>query len=57
MRINCCHPPLGSVRCQDCPFTTPVYNTGLIVNGPVFTEEDKRALDRYGIEAPETETI
>lgn len=25
MRTQCCNPPMGSVQCNDCPLTVPVY--------------------------------
>lgn len=25
MRKRCCQPPFGSVQCQDCPLTAPMY--------------------------------
>lgn len=28
MKTRCCIPPPGSVQCQDCPLTTPMYGEG-----------------------------
>lgn len=39
MKTHCCHPPLHSSRCVDCPFTVPQYSgERLITAAPVGTE-------------------
>lgn len=27
MKTDCCHPPKGSTRCPDCPYTVPAYSS------------------------------
>lgn len=33
MRTQCCQPVHGSVRCNDCPFTMPLYRQPVVPMG------------------------